>query len=409
MTADALLGVYDRDLVLVRGKGSWLIDADGKRYLDFAGGVGVNGLGYGDPAITKAIRKQSERLIHASNLYLSPPVQELAQRLAAAAFPSKVFFTNSGTEAVEGAIKFARKIGRAAGRTELVAFERSFHGRTMGALSLTWTAKYREPFEPLVPGVSFLPWEDLGAAERAIGPRTAAVFLEPVQGEGGVRPVSTAFLRALHQLCRERGALLVCEEVQCGLGRTGRLFAYEHAGLTPDLLTLAKPLGGGLPLGAVLLRADLAGALSPGDHGSTFGGNPVAAAASLAVLDRLLARGFVAKVAAKGEWLMAELLALKERHPRAIADVRGLGLMIGVEFHGPAGDVLKGLREDGILATKAGDKVLRLLPPLVVRRKEIRRFLATLEALLVKGAGQPAGPVAVDGRAAESAEVAEMS
>ncbi|HET9318089.1 MAG TPA: aminotransferase class III-fold pyridoxal phosphate-dependent enzyme, partial [Vicinamibacteria bacterium] len=225
-----------------------------------------------------------------------------------------------------------------------------------------------------------------------------------------VRTASTAFLRGLAQICRERGALLVSEEIQSGLGRTGRMFAYEHAGVTPDILTLAKPLGGGLPLGAVLLRAELAGALAPGDHGSTFGGNPVAAAASLAVLDRLLGEGFVAKVAAKGEWLMAELQALKERHPRAIADVRGLGLMIGVEFHGPAGDVLKGLRADGILATKAGDKVLRLLPPLVVRKKEIRRFLASLEAQLVKGAGQPAGPVPVEGSlTAESAEVAEMS
>ena len=190
-------------------------------------------------------------------------MQKLAERLAQVAFPSKVFFTNSGTEAVEAAIKFARKVGRAAGRTELIAFERSFHGRTMGALSLTWTAKYREPFEPLVPGVSFLPWDDLQAAERAIGPRTAAVFIEPMQGEGGVRPVSPEFLRALHELCRQRGALLVCEEVQCGLGRTGRMFAYEHAGITPDILTLAKPLGGGLPLGAVLLREDLAGALAP--------------------------------------------------------------------------------------------------------------------------------------------------
>jgi predicted acetylornithine/succinylornithine family transaminase len=410
MTADALLGVYDRDLVLVRGKGSWLFDAEGNRYLDFAGGVGVNGLGYGDPAITKAIRRQSRRLIHASNLYLSPPVQELAERLAKAAFPSKVFFTNSGTEAVEGAIKFARKIGREAGRTELIAFERSFHGRTMGALSLTWTAKYREPFEPLVPGVSFLPWEDLGAAARAIGPRTAAVFIEPIQGEGGVRPVSAAFLRDLRELCRQRGALLVSEEVQCGLGRTGRMFAYEHAGITPDILTLAKPLGGGLPLGAVLLRAELAGALAPGDHGSTFGGNPVAAAASLVVLDRLARKGFVEKVRDKGEWLAAELRALKERHPRAIAEVRGQGLMIGVEFQGPAGDVLKGLRAEGILATKAGDKVLRLLPPLVVRKKEIRKLLASLDKVLASGAGQPARPVPVDGRStAESPEVAKMS
>jgi predicted acetylornithine/succinylornithine family transaminase len=383
--------------VLVKGKGSWLFDADGRKYLDFAAGVGVNGLGYGDPKVTKAIRKQAGRLIHASNLYLNPPVQELAERLAALAFPSKVFFTNSGTEAVEGAIKFARKIGRDAGRTELLAFERSFHGRTMGALSLTWTAKYREPFEPLVPGVSFLPWEDLGAAERAIGQRTAAVFIEPIQGEGGVRPVSPDFLRRLHELCRQRGALLVSEEVQCGLGRTGRLFAYEHAGIVPDILTLAKPLGGGLPLGAVLLRSDLSGALAPGDHGSTFGGNPVAAAASLAVLDRLTREGFVEKVRAKGEWLAAELRALRERYPAAIADVRGLGLMIGVEFHGPAGDVLKGLRADSILATKAGDKVLRLLPPLVVRKKEIRAFLRSLDRVLATGAGQPAGPIPAEG------------
>lgn len=395
--ASALLAVYERDLVLVRGKGSWLFDASGHKYLDFAAGVGVNGLGYGDRAVTKAIRKQAKRLVHASNLYLNPVVQELAERLAALAFPSKVFFTNSGTEAVEGAIKFARKIGRAAGRSELLAFERSFHGRTMGALSLTWTAKYREPFEPLVPGVGFLPWEDLAAAERMIGPRTAAVFIEPIQGEGGVRPVSDEFLRDLHALCRQRGALLVAEEVQCGLGRTGRLFAYEHAGITPDILTLAKPLGGGLPLGAVLLRADLAGALAPGDHGSTFGGNPVAAAASLAVLDRLTREGFVEKVRAKGEWLAAELRALQERHPGAIAEVRGRGLMIGVQFHGPAGDVLKGLREDGILATKAGDKVLRLLPPLVVRKKEIRTFLRSLARVLATGAGQPAAPVPAGG------------
>jgi acetylornithine/N-succinyldiaminopimelate aminotransferase len=405
----ALLPVYDRDLVLVRGKGSWLFDAEGKRYLDFAAGVGVNGLGYRDHEVTKAIRKQAKRLVHASNLYLSPPVQELAERLARMAFPSKVFFTNSGTEAVEGAIKFARKIGREAGRTELIAFERSFHGRTMGALSLTWTARYREPFEPLVPGVSFLPWEDLGAAERAIGPRTAAVFIEPIQGEGGVRPVSAEFLRALHELCRLRGALLVCEEVQCGLGRTGRLFAYEHAGITPDILTLAKPLGGGLPLGAVLLREELAGALAPGDHGSTFGGNPVAAAASLVVLDRLEKKGFLGKVQAKGEWLSAELRGLQERYPRAIAQVRGLGLMIGVEFHGPAGDVLKGLRAHGILATKAGDKVLRLLPPLVVRKKEIRLLLETLAGVLATGAGQPPGPVLVAPESpAEQAEAAPV-
>jgi predicted acetylornithine/succinylornithine family transaminase len=394
VSGEALLGVYDRNLVIVRGEGSWLWDDAGRKYLDLAAGIAVNGLGYGDRKVGRAIARQAKRLIHASNLYLTPPVQELADRLAALAFPSKVFFTNSGTEAVEAAIKFARKIGGRE-RTELVAFERAFHGRTMGALSLTWNAKYREPFEPLVPGASFLPWSDLDAAAHAIGPRTAAVFIEPVQGEGGVRTASTSFLRGLAQICRERGALLVVEEIQSGLGRTGRMFAYEHSGITPDILTLAKPLGGGLPLGATLLRADLAGALAPGDHGSTFGGNPVAAAAAHVVLDRLTKKGFLEKVRAKGEWLAAELRALSGRHPRAIAEVRGLGMMIGVEFHGPAGDVLSGLRADGILATKAGDKVLRLLPPLVIKKKEIAILLESLERVLASGAGQAAGPVPV--------------
>jgi acetylornithine/N-succinyldiaminopimelate aminotransferase len=394
VSGEALLGVYDRNLVIVRGEGSWLWDDAGRKYLDLAAGVAVNGLGYGDRKVGRAIARQAKRLIHASNLYLTPPVQQLADRLAALAFPSKVFFTNSGAEAVEAAIKFARKIGGRE-RTDLVAFERAFHGRTMGALSLTWNAKYREPFEPLVPGASFLPWSDLEAAARAIGPRTAAVFIEPVQGEGGVRTASTAFLRGLAQICRERGALLVSEEIQSGLGRTGRMFAYEHAGITPDILTLAKPLGGGLPLGATLLRADLAGALAPGDHGSTFGGNPVAAAAAHVVLDRLTKKGFLDKVRAKGEWLAAELRALQGRHPRAIAEVRGLGMMIGVEFHGPAGDVLSGLRADGILATKAGDKVLRLLPPLVIKKREIAILLESLERVLASGAGQAAGPVPV--------------
>jgi predicted acetylornithine/succinylornithine family transaminase len=383
----ALLPVYDRDLVLVKGKGARLFDAEGRGYLDFAAGIGVNGLGYGDPKVVAAIRKQAALLVHASNLYLSPPVQELAARLAGLAFPSRVFFTNSGTEAVESAIKFARRIGKAEGRTELLAFEQSFHGRTLGALSLTWTAKYREPFEPLLPGTRFLPWGDLEAAAAAIGPHTAAVFVEPVQGEGGVRAASPEFLRGLLALCRERGALLVAEEVQCGLGRTGKLFAYEHAGVQPDLLTLAKPLGGGLPLGAVLLREDLAGAIKVGDHGSTFGGNPVAAAAALAVLDRITAPGFVEEVAKKGAYLARGLKALARRHPRTVKEVRGLGLMVGVELHGAAGDVVKGLREAGILAVKAGDSVLRLLPPLTIKRSEMKALLEALEVAFGRGLG----------------------
>jgi acetylornithine/N-succinyldiaminopimelate aminotransferase len=384
----ALLPVYERDLVLVSGKGSRLFDKDGKSYLDFAAGIAVNGFGYGDRTILAAIKKQLSKLIHASNLFHTEPPAALAERLAALAFPSRVFFCNSGTEAWEGAMKFARRVGREAGRFEFVCFERGFHGRTLGALSTTWNPKYREPFEPLLPGVHFCPWNDLTAARALVGKKTAAVMIEPVQGEGGIRPADPAFLRGLADLCRERGALLVFDEVQSGLGRTGTMFAYQQAGVTPDILTLAKPLGGGLPMGAVLIREDLAAAIRPGDHGSTFGGNPVAAAAALAVLDRLTTPGFLETVQKRGAALSRGLRKLARRFPATIAEVRGPGLMIGVEFKGEAGPVLRALREKGILATKAGDNVLRLLPPLVVGPKEIREFLSALEAVLEEGVGR---------------------
>ena len=383
----ALLGVYDRDIVIATGKGARLMDTAGNTYLDFAAGVGVNGLGYGNPDVVRAIRRQAGRIVHASNLYHTQPASDLAERLVSMSFPGKVFLCNSGTEAVEAALKFARRIGHAQGRTELIAFEGSFHGRTMGALSLTWKEKYREPFEPLVPGVRFCPWNDLSAARALIGPKTAAVFVEPVQGEGGVRVAPPDFLQGLADLCREAGALLVSEEVQCGLGRTGKLFAYQHAAIRPDLLTLAKPLGGGLPLGAVVVREELAGAIQVGDHGSTFGGNPVAAAAALAVLDKLQSKDFLAKVEKKGRYMLRALHAMQRRYPRQIAEVRGVGLMAGLEFTNPAEPVLKALRERGILTTRAGDNVLRLLPPLVVKRDDIRSLLTALEAVLARGVG----------------------
>ena len=384
----ALLPVYDRDLVIVSGDGARLTDDQGRTYLDFAAGVGVNGLGYGNRKVVSAIRKQAGRMIHASNLYHNEPASALAERLAALAFPAKVFFCNSGTEAVEAAIKFARRIGREQGKTELVAFERSFHGRTMGSLSLTWTARYREPFEPLLPGVRFCPWDDLKTAALNIGPKTAAVFVEPVQGEGGVRVAPAEFLQGLADICRDAGALLVSEEVQCGLGRTGKLFAYEHANLRPDILTLAKPLGGGLPLGAVLVREEIAGPIAVGDHGSTFGGNPVAAAAALAVLDKLTSEGFLAKVEKRARALRRGLNVLARKYP-AVTQVRSLGLMVGVEFTGKAAPVVAGLRARGILTTRAGDSVLRLLPPLVIKQKDIREFLEALDAVLKTGAGAP--------------------
>jgi predicted acetylornithine/succinylornithine family transaminase len=383
----ALLAVYDRDLVLVKGKGATLYDKDGRAFVDFAAGIGVNGLGYGDTKVLAAIRKQAGQLIHASNLFHTEPAALLAERLVALAFPAKVFFSNSGTEAWESAMKFARKVGRAAGRTEFVCFERAFHGRTMGALSTTWNPRYREPFEPLVPGVRFCPWNDLGAVRSAVTDRTAAIMIEPVQGEGGVRPAPVEFLQGLRRIADETGALLVMDEIQCGLGRTGKVFAFQHAGIVPDVLTLAKPLGGGLPMGATLLKETLAPAIAVGDHGSTFGGNPVAAAASLVVLERLTAPGFLEKVEKRGRSLHRGLKKLARAYPKAVAEVRGLGLMLGVELHGEAGPVVKGLRERGFLATKAGDNVLRLLPPLVVKPTEISGFLGALEEVLKGGAG----------------------
>ena len=298
--SDALLPVYDRDLVLVKGKGAKLIDREGRTWLDFAAGIAVNGFGHGDRKVVNAIKKQAALLIHASNLYHTEPGMALAERLVSLAFPSKAFFCNSGTEAVEGALKFSRRIGKEQGRTDFVCFENSFHGRTMGALSTTWTEKYREPFEPLIPGVRFCPLNDLAAVAEAVGEKTAAVMVEPVQGEGGIRIATPEFLKGLASLCRERGALLVFDEIQCGLGRTGKMFAYEHSGVVPDILTLAKPLAGGLPMGAVLVKDTLTSAIKVGDHGSTFGGNPVAAAAALAVLDHLTEPGFLDGLEARG-------------------------------------------------------------------------------------------------------------
>jgi predicted acetylornithine/succinylornithine family transaminase len=387
MTTSALLPVYDRDLVLVKGKGSKLWDAEGREWLDFAAGIAVNGFGYGDRRVVAAIKKQAETLIHTSNLYHNEPASRLAARLVSLAFPAKVFFTNSGTEAWEGAMKFARRIGGEAGRTEYVAFEHSFHGRSMGALSTTWTAKYREPFEPLVPGVRFVPRNSLAAVEAAVGERTAAVMIEPVQGEGGIRPAAPEFLKGLETICRAKGCLLVFDEIQCGLGRTGKMFAFQHSGVVPDILTLAKPLAGGLPMGAILLKEELAHHMHVGDHGSTFAGNAVCAAAANAVLDHLEEPGFLDEVAAKGLSLQRGLKKLARKHKGAIAEVRGLGLMVGVELRGEAGPVVKGLRERGILAVKAGEKVLRLLPPLVVKRGEIRQLLTALDEVLATGAG----------------------
>jgi acetylornithine/N-succinyldiaminopimelate aminotransferase len=379
---DALLGVYrPAGPEFVGGEGCSLIAEDGTRYLDFTSGIAVNALGYGDPDVADAIRGALDAgLIHTSNLFRTRPAAELAAWLAEHSFAERVFFCNSGAEANEGAIKFARRWA-GEGKHEIVAFRGGFHGRTMGALAVTDRPAYQAPFRPLMPGVHFCDVGDTAAVDRILARgKTAAVLIEPVQAEGGVRPVPPAFLRALRYLCDEAGALLVVDEVQTGLGRTGYLWGHEAAGVRPDLMTLAKPLAGGLPMGAVLLSAEVAAAVQPGDHATTFGGGPLVAAAALAACRKVGDPAFLAAVRAKGT-LMADLLgALALRSP-AVRAVRGAGLMWGIESDDAAGTVARAL-EAGLLLCTAGADVVRLLPPLTIDENELRRGIALLEESL---------------------------
>ncbi|HEU0078043.1 MAG TPA: acetylornithine transaminase [Longimicrobiaceae bacterium] len=383
----ALLGVYrPAGPVFVGGEGSHLVAEDGARYLDFTSGIAVNALGYGDPDVAAAIRAALDAgVIHTSNLFRTRPAQELAEWLAAHSFADRVFFCNSGAEANEGAIKFARRWAREGGderRHEIVAFRGGFHGRTMGALAATDRPAYQEPFRPLMPGVHFCEVGDVGGlAERLRTGRVAAVIVEPIQAEGGVLPVPASFLRALRVLCDEAGALLVFDEVQVGLGRTGRLWAHEAAGVAPDVLTLAKPLAGGLPMGAVLLTERVAEALRPGDHGSTFGGGPLVAGAALAACRKIGEPAFLAEVRRKGGLLSDLLGALALRRPEVVA-VRGAGMIWGVELAKPAGEVVARALDAGLLLCSAGPDVVRIVPPLVATDEELARGIATLEEVL---------------------------
>lgn len=386
-----LVPTYRRpELVITRGEGAWLWDADGNRYLDFMSGIAVMALGHGDPAWLEAVIDQARTLVHVSNLFHSAPHVDLARRLVERSFADRVFFCNSGTEANEAALKFARKWARGQGGAEkhrIVAFEGGFHGRTIGSLSCTANPAYREPFAPLMEGVAFAPYNDLDAAAALITDATCAVIVEPIQGEGGVRPAAPGFLAGLRALCDRHGALLVFDEVQCGLGRTGTLWAHEGDGVTPDLMTLAKPLAGGIPIGAVLVTEAVAGALTVGDHGSTFAAGPLACRAAQVVFDRVAEPGFLQTVVEKGALLAAALADLA--HP-AVREVRGRGLLVGVELDRPAAPVIAAARERGVLFIGAGERVIRLVPPLVVSKEQIREAVAALRASLVtvaEGAG----------------------
>jgi len=370
-------------LVITRGQGVRVFDAEGRCYLDFVSGIAVNALGHCHPKVVAAIQKQAEQLIHCSNLYwLEPPVV-LAKELAVLSGLDRVFFCNSGAEANEAAIKLVRKYayGRGIDNPEIITFTGSFHGRTLGTLAATGQEKFSLGFTPLPEGFRHVAFNNVAELKKAVGPQTAAIMLEPLQGEGGVYPATQELMDTLKEL-QERGILLVFDEVQCGLGRTGKVFAYEHYGVKPDILTLAKSLGGGLPIGAAVAREEVAAVFQPGSHGSTFGGNPVACAAAKAVLDVIKEDGLIEQAAGNGKYMKTRLTALQDRYP--IKEVRGLGFLLGMEMDQPAGQLVSLCQEEGLLINCTAERVIRFLPPLITTREEIDEALEILEKALKK-------------------------
>jgi acetylornithine/N-succinyldiaminopimelate aminotransferase len=371
----AIVPTYARaDVTFERGDGCWLTTTAGERYLDFGAGIAVNSVGHSHPHLVETLINQGGKLWHTSNLFQMPEGERFARRLVDATFADLAFFGNSGAEANEAAIKMARKRQAVGGHPErfgILTFEGAFHGRTLATLAAGGQAKYLEGFGPKVQGFDQIPLGDLDAVEGALGPHSAAIMIEPIQGEGGVRVVSPAFLRGLRAICDERGLLLIFDEVQTGVGRTGRFFAYEHSGVEPDILTAAKGIGGGFPLGVCLATADAAKGLTVGAHGTTFGGNPLAMAIGNAVLDIVLAPGFIENVARLGLLARQKLAELRDRHPRIIEEVRGEGLMIGLKLKVSPADFAALARHHRLLTIPAGDGVVRLLPPLVISDDEL--------------------------------------
>lgn len=385
-----VLQTYGRpEMVFTHGKGVFLYDTEGNEYLDFNAGIAVTALGHSDPEWSQVVAEQSAKLAHVSNLYHTEPQATLAKKLVESSFADRVYFCNSGAESNEAAIKFARKWAKVKlengefhlpktpeHKVNIVSFTNGFHGRTMGALSTTYKEKYRTPFEPLVTGVTFAEFNNLESAREAINEETCAVIVEPIQGEGGIRPSTKEFLQGLRYLCDDYGALLIFDEVQCGLGRTGYLWAHEMYGVTPDIMTLAKPLAGGLPIGAALMTQNVADAIKPGDHGSTFAAGPLVCSAANVVFDRVNDPEFLAAVRAKSEHLHDKI---NELFPKdKIVEIRGAGLMVGVEMSEPIGEVVKKSVENGVLVISAGENVVRMIPPLVISEGEIDRALGTI-------------------------------
>ncbi|WP_031516779.1 acetylornithine transaminase [Desulfofalx alkaliphila] len=380
-----VMNTYGRlPMALVEGKGVKVWDAEGKEYLDFVAGLAVNSLGHSHPRVVKAIWRQANTLMHVSNLYHIEPQVELAKLLVENSCADKVFFCNSGAEANEAAIKLARKHAKmklGQDKFEIITAKQSFHGRTLAAITATGQPKYQQGFEPLPPGFKYVPFNDLEALEKAVGPNTCAVMLEPIQGEGGVNPAGREYLKGVAQICKDKNLLLIFDEVQCGLGRTGKFLAYQLYGVEPDIFTLAKALGNGFPIGAMLAKDEVAHSFQPGDHASTFGGNPLAAAAALATMQVMLHEGVIENAAQMGEYLKNKLGQLAERHSK-IKEIRGAGLMLGAELSGPGAEVVNRCREKGLLINCVNNTVLRFLPPLTVTQREIDTAVDILDKAL---------------------------
>lgn len=382
---ELLLSTYERyPLLIEKGQGVYLYDSSGKKYLDFLSGIGVNALGYGHKRIVKTIAQQSERAIHLSNLFYHEFQAELAKRLTKASGLDRAFFSNSGTEAWEGALKIARAYARqqcgGEGKCKFLSMENSFHGRTFGSVTMTHTPKYREPFTPLLPGVEFVRFNDVADLKAKFHDGICALGLETIQGEGGIRPVTAEFLKTARHLCDKHGALLLVDEIQCGLGRTGKYFAYQHYGLTPDIVTVAKPLAAGLPLGAILVSERVSRCIKPGMHGTTFGGGPLACATAVAFMDTLEEDKLLKRAEKVGHYFLNKLQALKKKHA-AIQEVRGLGLMIGIELDSPelAKAMVKALMECGVIINRTHETVLRFLPPYIIEKKHVDQVVKALD------------------------------
>uniref|UniRef100_A0A7C4EKS0 Acetylornithine aminotransferase n=1 Tax=Thermodesulfovibrio aggregans TaxID=86166 RepID=A0A7C4EKS0_9BACT len=380
--------VYERfPVVLRKGRGVRVWDVTGREYLDFLAGIAVNVLGHCPRKVVTAVQKQVQRLIHVSNLYYTEPQLNLAKILTENSFADRVFFCNSGTEANEGALKLARiymKKTLGQNRYEFIAAENSFHGRSFGSLSVTGQKKYHDGFEPLLPAVKFVPYNDADAIEKTITDKTCAVILEPVQAEGGVNIPSENYLKEVRQICDKHKIILILDEVQTGIGRTGKLFAYEHFEIQPDIMTLAKGLGGGIPIGAILTTEKIAQAFAPKTHASTFGGNPVACAAAVATLETILEDGYLLDYCQRiSKYFIKKLSALKEKYPEKIKQVRGLGLLIGLQLTGSAGEIVKKCMEKGLLIGSAGDgSVLRFTPPLIIEKEDVDEAVSVLDKAL---------------------------